>query len=161
MFCKKGILKNLVNFTGKHLRWSHFLVKFYFWGSATLLKNTTTEWFAVKFSKFLRTTILKNICEQLWDSNTDVFIWILWIIQEHLLCWASTNNWFWNTSEGSFFNKVASLTATQVPVLLCEFCETHLWNTFLQNTSQQPLLTQYCFFFLFFFKFCRSVRSAA
>ena len=27
MFCKKDVLKNLANFTGKHLRWSLFLIK--------------------------------------------------------------------------------------------------------------------------------------
>ena len=41
---KKGVLKNFVNFTGKHLCWS-------------------LRWFPVKFTKFLRTSILKNICK--------------------------------------------------------------------------------------------------
>ena len=41
---KKGVLKNFVNFTGKHLCWS-------------------LRWFPVKFTKFLRTPILKNICK--------------------------------------------------------------------------------------------------
>ena len=44
------------------------------------------------------------------DSNTGVFPWILWIIQEHLFCRGSTAG-----SEtpvpGSLFNKVARLTA--------------------------------------------------
>ena len=43
-----GVLKNFANFTGKHLCWSHFLIKLQAWGSATLLKR---------------------------DSNTDVFLW--------------------------------------------------------------------------------------
>ena len=33
------------------------------------------------------------------DSSTDVFLWILWIIQEHLFCRGSTNSWLWNASE--------------------------------------------------------------
>ena len=52
------------------------------------------------FEEHLWTTASKLYLKR--DSNTDVFIWILWIIEEHLLCWASTNNWFWNTSEGAF-----------------------------------------------------------
>ena len=36
--------------------------------------------------------------------------WILWITQERLLCRGSTNDSLWNTSEGSLFNKVESLT---------------------------------------------------
>ena len=27
VFCKKGVLKDFVNFIGKHLRWSLFLIK--------------------------------------------------------------------------------------------------------------------------------------
>ena len=41
VFCKKGVLKNFVKFTGKHLPWSLF------------------------FAKLLRTPTLKNICERL------------------------------------------------------------------------------------------------
>ena len=48
---KKGILKNLANFTGIHLCWNLFLIKLH----AS----------PVKFVTFLRTSILKNICEQL------------------------------------------------------------------------------------------------
>ena len=48
MFFKIVVLKNSANFTGKHLCWSHFLIKLQAWGSATLLKR---------------------------DSNTDVFLW--------------------------------------------------------------------------------------
>ena len=43
-------------------------------------------------SQILRTaTLLKR------DSNTDFFLWNLWIIQEHLFCRGSMNGWFWNT----------------------------------------------------------------
>ena len=44
---KEGVLKNLANFTGKHLRWSFFLIKLQQIRPATLLKL---------------------------DSNTDVFL---------------------------------------------------------------------------------------
>ena len=45
--CKKGVLKNLANFTGKRLCWSLFLIKLQVFRSANLLKR---------------------------DSNTDVFL---------------------------------------------------------------------------------------
>ena len=45
------------------------------------------------------------------DFKISIFLWILWIIQEHLFCGGSTNSWFWNTSVGSLFNKVANLTS--------------------------------------------------
>ena len=54
---KKGVLKNFANFTGKHLCWSLF------WN---FIKNRLQHrCFPVKFAKFLRTPILKNICERL------------------------------------------------------------------------------------------------
>ena len=53
VFCKKGVLKNFGNFTGNRLCWSLFLVKL-----------QALRCFPVKFAKFLRTTILKNIYER-------------------------------------------------------------------------------------------------
>ena len=56
---KKGVLKKFTYFTGKHLCWSLFLIKF-------IKKRLLPHWcFPVKFAKFLRTSILKNICERL------------------------------------------------------------------------------------------------
>ena len=56
---KKGVLKKFAYFTGKHLCWSLFLIKF--------IKKRLQHWcFSVKFAKFLRTSILKNICERLF-----------------------------------------------------------------------------------------------
>ena len=62
---KQVALKNFANITGKNLCWSLFSIKVEFWGPATLLKKTPTQVFLVKFTKFLRTIILKNICERL------------------------------------------------------------------------------------------------
>ena len=45
---KKGVLKNVTNFTEKHLCW-----------------KLQHRCFPVKFAKFLRTSILKNVCERL------------------------------------------------------------------------------------------------
>ena len=64
MFYKKGLLKYFTNFTRKHLRWSNFLIKF----TATDLfikKRLRHRCFLVEFAKFLKTPILKNICERL------------------------------------------------------------------------------------------------
>ena len=57
---KKGVLKTLQNFTGKHLRWSLFL---------------SFRCFLVKFVKFLRTPILKNICEWLLLQILDIILY--------------------------------------------------------------------------------------
>ena len=103
MYRKKGILKNFVNFTGINLRWSHFLIKLHFWGSATLLKNTPTQMIPREiceifkknyFEKHLWTTASKLYLKR--DSNTDVFLWILWIIKEHLFCRASFSRYYQN-----------------------------------------------------------------
>ena len=39
MFCKKVVLKNFANFTGKYLCWSPFLIKMQAFRTATLLKR--------------------------------------------------------------------------------------------------------------------------
>ena len=54
VFCKKGVLKNFSNFTGKHLKVYNFIKK--------RLQHRCCR---VKFMKFLRTPILKNIWERL------------------------------------------------------------------------------------------------
>ena len=60
---KKGVLKNFANFIGKHLCWS-LLQACYF------IRKRLQHWcFPVKFTKFLRTSILKNICERLIQFN--------------------------------------------------------------------------------------------
>ena len=51
MLFKTGVLENFINFTGKHLCWSLFLINFQTFRPATLLKR---------------------------DSNTSVFLWNLW-----------------------------------------------------------------------------------
>ena len=49
VFCKKGVLKNFAKFTGKHLRWSLFIIKF-----LTLFKTLWRRSFPVNFAKFLK-----------------------------------------------------------------------------------------------------------
>ena len=62
---KKSVLKNFANFTGKHLLESLFDnvagLK-----ACNFIKKRLQHWyFPIKFPKFLRTSILKNICERL------------------------------------------------------------------------------------------------
>ena len=54
VFCKKVVLKNFKNFTGKHLCRCPFNKK-----------RLQHRFFPVKFARFLRTPIFKNICERL------------------------------------------------------------------------------------------------
>ena len=62
---KKGVLKKFANFTGKHLSWSLFLIKLQAW-ACNFIKKRLQHWhFPVKFAKFLKTSILKNIWERL------------------------------------------------------------------------------------------------
>ena len=67
MFLKIGAFKNFANFTGKHLCWSFFLLKFQTLRPATLLKsNYNTGIFSVQFAEFLRTPFF-----------TEQFQWLL------------------------------------------------------------------------------------
>ena len=56
------------------------------------------------------------------DFKIGIFVWILWIIQEHLFRGGFTNSRFWNTSVGSLFNKVASLTSWRPLTVLERKC---------------------------------------
>ena len=58
---KKGVLKNVVNFTGKHLPWSLFLINLQALRSATLLKRDSfTDAFLWSLRNFWRHLFLKN-----------------------------------------------------------------------------------------------------
>ena len=61
VFYKKVVVKNFAIFTGKHLRWSHFLIKRLHF----IKKRLQHRCFPVNIAKFSRTPILKNICERL------------------------------------------------------------------------------------------------
>ena len=62
---KIGILKNLVNFAGKHICWSLVLIKLQFWGPTTLLKKIPTQVFSCEIYKIQN----KNCFEEhLWTS---------------------------------------------------------------------------------------------
>ena len=115
------------------------------------------SWITVKIHRkklVLESLFSKDAVQRTWNfikegSNTGVFLWILWIIQEHLFCRGSMNGFFWNTSAGSFFNKVASMTAwrhstvLERQVFICEFCEifrkVFFAEKFLATTSHMML----------------------
>ena len=62
---KKYILRNLANFTGKHLCWSLFLIEMQVFRS---IKNRLQHrCFAVEFTKFLRTSNLKSANDCFWN----------------------------------------------------------------------------------------------
>ena len=60
VFCTKDILKDLQNFTGKHLCFQKQPVSLFF---KTLLKRLQHRCFPAKFANVLRKPVLKNICE--------------------------------------------------------------------------------------------------
>ena len=63
---KNAVLRIFAIFTGKHLCWSLFLIK--------LTKKTLQHRrFPVNIAKFLRTSLLKNICERLLLSTVKTF----------------------------------------------------------------------------------------
>ena len=59
---RKGIPKNLGNFTGRHMCWSLFLIKLQlqFSGSATLLKQTPTLVFSCEIYKLLKNNFFEE-----------------------------------------------------------------------------------------------------
>ena len=68
VFYKKAVLKNFAIFTGKHLCWSVFFIKWQNFSPATLLKR---------------------------DSNTGLFLWVLRNFKEHLFWRISANCCFY------------------------------------------------------------------
>ena len=133
---KIDVFQQFTKFTAKYLCWSLFLIKLQFWGPATLLKKTPIQVLSCEIRKLFKNNYFE---EHLWtsaskhylkrDSNTGAFLWILWIIQEHLFCSGSAIAQLWNTSEGFFFYKVASLTAWRLLKVLERDCRTviSLW----------------------------------
>ena len=63
VFCKKDVV---IDFAGKHRRWSFFLTKLPSFRSATLWKRDSSRGvYLAKLEKFLIALILKNICKLL------------------------------------------------------------------------------------------------
>ena len=66
LFCKKGVLRNFENFTGKHLCWSLFLIELQEVRSF-IKKRLWHRCFLVEFTKFLRTPNLKTANGCFWN----------------------------------------------------------------------------------------------
>ena len=66
LFCKKGVLRNFANFTGKHLCSSSFLreLKEVY---SFIKKRLRHRRFAEEFTKFLRTPNLKTVNDCFWN----------------------------------------------------------------------------------------------
>ena len=62
---KKVILKNFANFMGKYLRWSLFLIKLQFWGSAALLNKTPTQVLSCEIRKTFKNNCFEDIFQRL------------------------------------------------------------------------------------------------
>ena len=65
VFCKRRFSLKFALFTGKHLRWSLFLIRLQAFSPAPLLKDPPTQVFSLEYCGFLKSHILKNICERL------------------------------------------------------------------------------------------------
>ena len=66
LFCKKGVLRNFANFTGKHLCWSFFLIELQEVCSF-IKKRLRHRRFPEEFTKFLRTPNLKTVNGCFWN----------------------------------------------------------------------------------------------
>ena len=67
VFHKKAVFKNLAIFIGKHLCRSAFINENASFQSCNFIKKRVQHrCFPVTIAKFLRTSVLKNICERLF-----------------------------------------------------------------------------------------------
>ena len=60
MFYKIGVLKNFTKFIGKHLCWSHFLIKLQAPKVCNFIKRPLYRCFPVNFVEFFKTPFSKN-----------------------------------------------------------------------------------------------------
>ena len=85
VFSKKGVLKNFANFIRKRFVLDSFVNKV----AGLIKKGLQHRYFPVKFAKFLRTPILKNIYERLllqFLSHGSMFIITSQIYQPKIKC---------------------------------------------------------------------------
>ena len=66
---KKGVLKNFALFTRKNLCWRLFLITLRALACNFIKKRLRRRCFPVNIANFLRTPILKNICERLHPNS--------------------------------------------------------------------------------------------
>ena len=89
VFCKNDVLKNFTIFTEKRLCLSHFLNKVAEISSLQhwrfIKKRFQHRCFPVNIAKFLKTRIMKNICEELFLKTLDVSLLALLLNADYLL----------------------------------------------------------------------------
>ena len=111
---KKGVLKNSGNFTGKHLRWSLFLI----------------------LQAFRPKTLLKR------DSNTNVSLWNLRNFSEYLFWRASANDCFYISTMNNvngWYKCIVSFSLSQVSLNYILFTN-HDFQQRISNTSDSYIL---------------------
>ena len=57
---EEGVLENFANFTGKHVSWSHFVIKLQPLGPATILKKTPTQVFSCEICEIFKNTYFEE-----------------------------------------------------------------------------------------------------
>ena len=82
MFFKIGVLINFAIFTGKHRRWTLFLIKLQFFRPATLSKETPTQVFSCEYCDIFKNS---SFIEHLW--------WLLLVIFHKILTCQCGNNY--------------------------------------------------------------------
>ena len=78
VFCKKGILKNFANFTGKHLCWSLFLIKLQAWRLAVSTLSTLTDVFPCKWCKTFKNTYFEEYLRLLLTDTNCILLLSPW-----------------------------------------------------------------------------------
>ena len=120
VFCKKGVLRNFADFTGKHLCQSLFFKKVA--GPATLLKKRLWHrGFPVNFAKFLRTSF---IIEHLW-----------WLLLSRIFSRFLTHSSVCRFYSWNAWYECPSLSTTGTCVLLLE-----LSQLIINSSSRSPTL---------------------
>ena len=107
VFCKKGVLKNVANFTGKHLHWSLYIIKL-----QVILKNIC-EWLLL-----WRTQLIPRIYNYLFLRAKILFC--------YYLCWLPACNFVKNGLNHGFF--CFQKLAANEPV-------TRTWSWFINGLS--------------------------
>ena len=78
IFFKIGVLKNLDNFSGNYMCWSHFLIKLYVWRPAILLKKTPIQVFSCKYCEIFKSIFFYGT--PLMTASADLPLsWKIWL----------------------------------------------------------------------------------
>ena len=118
MFFETMLLKFAI-FTGKHLRWSLFLVKLQVWRHVTLLKRDSNTCFSVNIANFLRKFQLKYTNGGCFCTCNSPRIWLY-----------KSGNW-WHIFSIKYFVYIMYFF-TFIAISFAEVIKTHYTNYFLE-----------------------------